>query len=53
MNAPLLSYLLHCKSNLSESSEFMSCDMFANIFRNGKTLMVDTGPKVSVDKSLI
>ncbi len=36
MNVPLLSYSLHCKSNLSKSSKFLSYDTFADIFRNGR-----------------
>ncbi len=52
MNVPLESYSQHRKSNLSESSDFTSCDVLADVFRNDGAL-ARAGPKVNVDKFLI
>ncbi len=56
MNAALLSYSRHRKSTLSKSSEFTSCDMFADVFRMAEPVLVHKGPKVakaSIDMLLI
>ncbi len=48
LNAPLLSRSRHRKPNLSESSEFTSCDVIADVSEMVEPILARTGPKVKV-----